>query len=102
MVINWATTRTADELDAGILAYERTFEGETILVVINTEDCTEKKTYSETSFEGSLMQTSFIEGNTLTNVFPDEDANDEVEVGTNGMVDIRVPCRGGKIFVLKP
>jgi hypothetical protein len=45
------------------------------------------------------MQTSFPAGTRLQNVFPDDDPQDEVTVGTDGRVAVRVPARGGKVFV---
>ncbi|WP_168210446.1 alpha-amylase family glycosyl hydrolase [Persicimonas caeni] len=98
MQIRWATPRTGAEEDAGIFAFERTYKGETVLVVINTHD----DEASHTSFEGSDMQTSFSQGTVLTNVFEDDDtANDQVTVGANGTLKVEVEPRGGKVYVVK-
>jgi glycosidase len=98
MQIRWSTTRTGDEEDAGIFAFERTYEGETVLVVLNVHD----DNASQTSFQGSSMQTSFSQGTVLANVFEDEDsANDQVTVGADGKLNVEIQPRGGKIYVVK-
>jgi glycosidase len=93
--IRWVTDRTGDEEDAGIYAFERTHDGETVLVVGNASDTKA----SQTAFMGAQMQTSFPAGTRLQNVFPDDDPQDEVTVGTDGRVAVRVPARGGRVFV---
>lgn len=99
MQIRWTTDRTADEPDAGILAFERTLGGETVLVVINTSD----DHVSETSYAwggGEHMQTSFTDGTILTNVLEDDDmVDDVVTVGAGGRLLVHVPPRGAKIYV---
>lgn len=98
--IKWATERTGQEQDAGIIAFERSYNGETVLVVINTHP-TKTSTTSATELGGGNMQVSFAAGTTLTNVWNDEDTNDEVTVGGDQTVAITVPARGGKIFIKK-
>lgn len=96
MHIKWSTTRTGGEEDAGIFAFERSYNGETILVVLNTND----EHASHTSFEGNNMPTSFAQGTVLTNVFEDGDtSNNRVTVGPNGELNVEVQPRSGKIFV---
>ena len=96
--VRWSTPRTGDESDAGIFAFERTYESETVLVVINTHE----ENASRTSHQGSTMKTSFSQGTTLQNVFEDDDdRNDVVSVGSNGELDIEVKPRGAKIYVKK-
>ncbi|MHA1568667.1 MAG: alpha-amylase family glycosyl hydrolase, partial [Alphaproteobacteria bacterium] len=102
MTIRWSTERTGNEADAGIFAFERTFQGETVLVVLNTHD----DHASETSAawmegqEGNHMQTSFPEGTVLVNMFDDGDPTDDtVIVGADGRLKVTVQPRGGKIYV---
>jgi glycosidase len=99
--VRWSTTRTGDEQDAGIFAFERSYEGETVLVVLNAHDDKASRT-TATAVGGGDMQTSFAEGTTLTNVFPDENTDyDEVTVGADGTLDVQIPPRGGKIYVVE-
>lgn len=99
--VRWATERTGDEQDAGIFAFERSYNGETILVVLNTHDDKASRTTAR-DFGGGDMQTSFPQGTLLENVYPDESSNfDQVTVGANGTLDIEIPPRGGKIYVVK-
>jgi alpha-amylase len=99
MRIAWSTDRTADEPDAGVFAFERTYMGETVLVVVNVSDSHS----SETSYAwagGEHMQTSFAAGTVLTNVLDDADTTDDVvTVGAGGRLLVRVPPRGAKIYV---
>ncbi|MFB6265173.1 MAG: alpha-amylase family glycosyl hydrolase [Bradymonadaceae bacterium] len=94
--VRWSTTRTGDESDAGIFAFERTYRGETVLVVINTHE----DHASRTRYEDAVMQTAFDEGTQLMNVFEDDSrTDDEVTVGSGGTLDVEVPARGAKIYV---
>jgi glycosidase len=93
--MRWVSDRTGSEQDAGIYAFERTTEGETVLVVGNASD----ENTAETAFGGGSMQTTFPEGTELRNVFPDDDPSDTFTVGTGGRLVVRVPPRGGKILV---
>ncbi len=94
--VRWSTPRTGDETDAGIFAFERTYRGETILVVINTHE----DKASRTRFEDAVMETAFEEGTTLRNVFDDgTERDDVVTVASGGTLDVRVPARGAKIYV---
>ena len=99
MTIRWASERNGDEPDAGIFAFERTYDGETVLVVINVSD----DHASETSYAwdgGDHMQTSFAQGTELVNLFADSsDVDDEVTVGQDGRLNVTVPARGAKIYV---
>ncbi len=97
--LRWTTTAVGNETDAGIVAYERKLDGETVLVVINAKECSDAKASSQTSANGNVMQTSFAAGTTLVNVLDDPDPVDQVTVGANGALDVKVPCRGAKILV---
>jgi glycosidase len=93
--IRWVSDRTGSEQDAGVYAFERTYQGETVLVVGNASDTNS----AETAFGGGEMQTSFPAGTELSNVFPDDDPADAFTVGPGGRLVVRVPPRGGKILV---
>jgi glycosidase len=93
--MRWVSDRTGSEQDAGVYAFERTYQGETVLVVGNASDTNS----AETAFGGGEMQTSFPAGTELSNVFPDDDPADAFTVGPGGRLVVRVPPRGGKILV---
>ncbi len=96
MTIKWSTPRTGDEEDAGIFAFERSYKGQTILVVLNTN----ADHASHTSFEGSNMHTSFAQGTVLKNVFDDGDtSNNQVTIGPDGALNVEIQPKSGKIFV---
>ncbi len=99
MQIRWSTDRTGDEPDAGIIAFERTYQGQTVLVVVNASDTHA----SETSYAwagGEHMQTSFAAGTVLVNVLDDADTTDDVvTVGAAGRLVVHVLARGAKIYV---
>ena len=88
---------TGDEQDAGIIAFERSLENETLLVVVNVSDTKA----SQTALANDAMKTSFPAGTVLINVFADDDPNDTLTVGPNGTVLATIPARGGKIFVVQ-
>jgi glycosidase len=98
--LRWTTDATGSESDAGIVAYERSLEGERVVVVINTSECGGGvKTFSSTKADGEVMVTGFAAGTALENVLPDDDAADKLTVAAGGELDVRVPCRGAKILV---
>ena len=94
--IKWATEHTGQEDDAGIFAFERTYKGETVLVVLNTSPT---KT-SSTQDNGAGMKVSFPAGTTLKTAWSSS-GDEEVSVNASGEVVITVPSRGGKVFVRK-
>ncbi|MDP8257787.1 MAG: alpha-amylase family glycosyl hydrolase [Candidatus Alcyoniella australis] len=96
--IRWSTERNGSEQDAGIFAFERVYDGQAVLVVLNFSDDHSSQT-SATDFEGDDMQTSFNAGTVLVNVWPDADAADEFVVGDEGKLRITVPARGAKILI---
>jgi glycosidase len=101
MTIRWSTERTGDEPDAGIFAFERSYQGETMLVVLNTHD--EHASVTSAAWmagqEGNDMQTGFPPGTVLVNVFDDPDVtDDEIVIGADGKVVVTVQPRGGKIY----
>jgi len=105
--IRWATNSVGSEADAGIFAFERVYNKERALVVINAKACASDNSgkvtsvsYSNTRNGSSTMQTGFANGVTLQNVYPDTDKGDSFTV-SGGAVDVRVPCQGWKILVKK-
>lgn len=91
--LRWVTDRTGDEEDAGILAFERAYEGESVLVVINVQD----NHASHTGYEGAAMPVSFPPGTVLHEVFPG--TSREVTVAADGTVDVEAGPREGIVWV---
>lgn len=92
--IRWVTDRVSGEEDANLLAFERSYEGESVLVVINTSDAHE----SHTGWEGNGMPVSFAPGTQLVEVWP-EDSGRTFTVGGDGTVTVDVGPRDGVILV---
>ncbi|MCC7537986.1 MAG: alpha-glucosidase C-terminal domain-containing protein [Deltaproteobacteria bacterium] len=90
--VRWDTDRTGDEADAGIFAFERTYEDRTVLVVLNTH----AEHPSQTAFEGTTMTTSFAPGTTLVDVLGGAMT---VTVGPGGAVLVDLAARSGAILV---
>jgi glycosidase len=109
LTVRWATQGPADSgaEDSGLFAFERTHEGETVLVVVNASN----NQQSHTASGGTAMATAFASGTTLSNVFCSEGeaqgwgahecsaAERQTVNVTNGTVTIDVPARTGMIFV---
>ena len=94
--IRWATDRVADEEDAGILAFERAYEGEIALVVINTSD----SATSHTAYQGSAMAVGFAPGTALKEVFPPGSTRTWT-VGADGTVAIELGPRDGVVVTVQ-
>ena len=92
--IRWVTDRTGVEEDAGIVAFQRSYEEESALVVVNTHPTQT----SSTSFSGSRMPVEFAPGTELVAVFP-PDTDFRVPVGGDGTVSIPVEARSGMVLV---
>lgn len=92
LTIRWSTDHTGDESDAGILAFERTYKGNTALVILNTHPTKS----SETSFEGTDMQTSFPAGTVLHDRIPGSSVT--VTVGANGTLRMTLPKRSVRVL----
>lgn len=95
--IKWTSERTADEQDAGMLAFERSYNGETVLVVINTHGL-KSSTTSATSLGGSDMGVSFPSGTTLKSVWGQQQ---NVVVGADQSVAITLPARSATVLVVQ-
>lgn len=92
--IRWVSDRVDGEEDANILAFERAYEGESALVVINTSD----DNSSHTAYNGSGMPVSFAAGTELVEVFP-PDSERTFTVGSDGTVTVDVGPRDGVVLV---
>ncbi len=92
--IRWVTDRVDGEEDSNILAFERSYEGESVLVVINTSDDHE----SHTAYGGSGMPVSFAPGTELVEVFP-EGSDRTFTVAGDGTVTVDVGPRDGVVLV---
>jgi glycosidase len=93
--IRWSSERTGDEQDAGIFAFERSYAGETVLVVFNNHKTKTSET-SATSLGGGAMSTSFAAGTTLENVWGEPAS---FTVDGSGELTVSVPPRTGYILV---
>ncbi len=82
MTFTWATDHVKDELDAGIVAFERADEAQTALVVINTSHSHVSKTGDGTKD----MKTSFAGGTVLT----DEFTGEEYTVAADGTLQVQL------------
>ncbi len=93
LALTWTTGHTGDEEDAGVLAFEREYDGEVVLVAINTGDSS-----STTAYGGQAMAVSFDPGTTLVEVFP-EDSGRTFIVQSDGTVSVDLPARYGAVLV---
>jgi alpha-amylase len=117
VLIKWVTTVRSDENsldvggfplnpDRGIMAFERVYNSEVVLVVINTSDTLTSYTHS---YSNSIMSTSFTSGTQLKNVYCGDhvcetgDSADPlggtITAGVNGAVDITLGPRQAVILV---
>jgi len=96
VIIRWSTTRTGDETDAGIFAFERVYNNERILVVLNTNN--NHTSYTQAPDTGEKMQTGFPPGTILKDIAPKSDGK-SYRVDDEGKVVIDVPPRGGRILI---
>jgi glycosidase len=112
--IVWSTTTGADggTDDAGIFAFEREYNGQIVLVIINTNNNNQARPFNA----GFQMTTNFAAGTRLVNVFceegaagdwgahvcsPQEQAQQAYVVGAGGALGdaVFVPPRSGLILV---
>jgi glycosidase len=80
--IRWTTTRTGNEEDAGMLAYERVYEDSHALVVINAHS----SGHAHTAFNGNGMMVGFPPGTQLVDVLGD--GSRTFTVGSDGKVTV--------------
>jgi hypothetical protein len=98
VAIRWTTDRPRGDRDSGILAFERTTAGQTLLVVINTADDQESETCAPASAGGGCMVTSFSPGTALRDIAPGSDGA-TFTVQSGGVAQITVPARGGRLLI---
>jgi len=91
----WASSRIADESDAGIFAFERedVDGGSYALVVLNTH----QEQDSSPVFQGAPMTVNQPEGTVLVDVLAADGSS--YTVGPNGGLSITLPARGGALLV---
>jgi len=94
LAFTWTTERVDGEEDANILAFERSYDGSTVLVVINTSD----SNTSHTAYEGNAMPVDFAPGTVLKEVFPEGSTNTWT-VDSDGKVTVEVGPRDGVVLV---
>ena len=70
LALHWSTERTGSEQDAGIFAFERRFQGNRTMVVVNTHPEQRSETSAE-SLGFERMTTTFAPGTLLVDVHPD-------------------------------
>ncbi len=97
MAVKWSTKHVAAEQDAGIFAFERSYLGKTVLVVVNTSDTKTSET-SAINVGGGAMSTSFPSGTHLVEVLSNDPAQ-ALTTDAGGTLIVSVPPRGAKIFV---
>ncbi len=101
--VTWSTDRTAGEEDAGILAFTRSHDNKSVLVVTNVSavDAGNPAKSSQTSYKGSQMQTPFSAGTHLVDILQDplDHQDKSYVVGAGGVVTIRVSPRATQVLV---
>ncbi|MBU1238800.1 alpha-amylase [Myxococcota bacterium] len=107
VAIRWVSNVRGDNSDGnanpdrGILAFERVYQSEKVLVVINTSDTYTSSTHSS---GGAAMPTSFAQGTTVRNVFCGTHICEGTEgvtytAGSNGVLDMTLGPREALILV---
>ncbi len=91
----WTTGHTGSEEDAGMLAMERSIDGQTALIVINTS----ASSTSSTAEGSSAMAVSAAPGATLTAVFPPERIGETWTVASDGTLSVTLEPWGAVILV---
>ncbi len=95
--VTWATDRTGSESDAGILAFTRSYNGKTALIVTNVHN----SQTSVTEFSGAQMKVPFSSGK-LVDVLADPlDTTKEstYTVPASGTLSVRVSSRATKVLM---
>ena len=88
VTFRYATANNGEESDAGLLAFERAYQGERVLVLLNNKDRT-------LGHDG--VPTGFAPGTTLT----DRLSGDRVVVGADGAIRAELAPRGARILVAR-
>jgi glycosidase len=90
----WTTDHVGEEEDAGILAFERWYQEEGALVLINTHPF---KT-SVTAYGETELPVSFAPGTTLTQAWPPEGAGSSWTVSATGTLRVELAPRFGLVL----
>jgi len=99
LTVRWSTNSVANEQDAGIFAFERSDQGQRVLVVLNTSDSKMSET-SATVAGGAEMVTGFAPGTQLTDVLGmNGQAGKTFTIGAGGALTVQVPAREAKVLV---
>lgn len=98
LAIRWSTENTGGEQDAGIFAFERSYDGNTVLVVINASRNHNSETSASDS-AGEDMQTSFSSGEKLADVLNPSDQSGGGAVSDGGRLKIALEPMTVKILV---
>ena len=116
--IHWSTERTGGEQDAGIFAFERRYQGNRVMVVLNTHPTKESETSADSLGFGS-MTTTMRPGTVLRDLMPGADPAARFEVtdegcetvactavvpddyngGACGCLKVAVPSLGARVLV---
>lgn len=99
--VTWATDRTGNEADAGILAFTRTDGDKSVLVVTNVHN----GQTSQTEFSGIQMKVPFRSGTRLVEVLRDplDGTNENTYlVPATQTITVRVSSRATKVLVPEP
>lgn len=102
--IRWVTSVRSDDSnspDRGIVAFERVYAGQTVLVIMNTSDTLTSSTHSS---GGQSMPTAFAQGTRVKNVYCEDHVCSgseatEFTAGPNGQLDITLSPRKAMILV---
>ncbi len=90
----WTSDHTGEEPDAGLMAFERSYKGETVLVMINVKG----DRAAQSAFEGELMQTSFPPNTILADLLNEGTTQ---TVDAQGRLNVAVPPHNARIFAIK-
>ena len=90
--LRWTTTRTGDESDAGILAFDRQYEGQYALVVINAQGNHPSETRSP---ENTAMTVGAAAGTVLVDLV----TGDRFTVGADQTLVVEVDVFGTRLLV---
>ncbi|MCB9760522.1 MAG: alpha-amylase [Alphaproteobacteria bacterium] len=93
--LTWTSPDTGSAPGAHMLAFERSTDTETVLVVLNTSD----EHTNSTADAAGAMETSFPSGTTLTVAFPPTLEGQTWTVGGDGALEVSLPPRGVAVLV---
>ena len=96
----WSSDRNGMEEDAGILAFERSYNDERVLVVINTQDEGEGSEMGATRGpDGVAMQVGFAPNTQLVDRLNADQAS--FKVSADGTVVVSVPPRSARVLTIE-